>query len=647
MADKDILEEAQELFRQCEERDKDNRDAFEADIKFARLEQQWDEDDERDRREQGRPTHTINKLAPIIRQVVNDARQNKPAITVRPQDSKADVETAEILSGLVRNIESSSNADVAYDTAVENAVSGGFGYIRVNIDYAHDDTFDKDILIDRVANPLSVFGDPESFSSDGDDWNVSFVMDQITQDAFEKQHKDADPTPFVGDDYPDGWYDGDHLTIAEFWKREEEKRQIVQLSDGSVMGLKDFEAQAEYFYSLGVQPVGEPRDVRSYNVVQRIITGKDVLETNKWPGCNIPIIPVYGDEVVLKNKRYLRSLIRSAKSSQQRYNVWMSSLTEMALLAPKSPYIGEEGAFDADPEWANANSANLPYLAYKKGMGRPERQQTPQISPAMMQEALSAAEDIKAVTGIYVASLGARSNEVSGVAINARQREGDVSTFHFADNLTRSIRQVGRIVVDLIPKIYTQDRVIRVLGEDGKSQQVTLGQPHGEGGRIYDLSMGKYDVSVKAGPSYTTQREETRAELVEIIKAVPDSAKVLGPMYLRNSDWPGAEDAADLLEGKGEQQLPPEVQEHIGQMQQIIQQGGQELQRLQQENEQLKQANDIKAAEVEVKGVEAQARLIEANAKMWTAQNPPPVVQTQPQKAEQPAGNPFAVEGSA
>lgn len=645
MKDSDLLKEAHEIFAACESRDEDNRRTFEEDIRFGRLEEQWPEEIKEKRAREGRPMHTINKLAPIIRQVVNDARQNKPSITIRPQDSKADVETAEVLSGLVRNIESSSNADIAYDTAVENAVSGGFGYMRVNMDYAHDDTFDKDIVIDAVPNPLSVYGDPESFSFDGSDWNTAFITDRITRDAFEARYKGAQPDNWQGD-YPDGWLEEDHLTIAEWWTREQVARKIIQLSDGQVIGLKEFEARAQEFMDAGVQPVGSPREVLSHKVTQRIITGLEILETNDWVGTYIPIIPVYGDVVVLKDKRHLRSLIRPARSAQERYNYWMSASTEMVALAPKMPFVGEEGAFDVDPNWNLVNSDSLPYVMYARGATPPQRQAPPQISAGMMQEAMSAAEDIKAVTGIYDASLGARSNETSGVAINARAREGDVSTFHFIDNLTRSIRQVGRVVVDLVPKVYTSDRVVRVLGQDGKSERITLGQPN-EQGRIYDLSVGKYDVAVKAGPSFTTQREEARAELVEIIKAVPDSAKVLGPMYLRNSDWPGAEDAADLLEGKGQQQgLPPEVQQQIGQMQQVIQQGGARLQQLEQENEQLKAANAIKDKEADAKLIEANAKVIEAKAKGMAALMPPPAP-AQPQQAAQPAGNPFAMEGSA
>lgn len=645
MKDTDLHREAIDIFRQCEDREKDNRIAFEEDIRFGRLEEQWPKDIAAKREREGRPMHVINKLGPVIRQVVNDARQNKPSISIRPQDNNADPETAEILSGLIRNIESSSNADIAYDTAVENAVAGGFGYIRINLDYAHNDTFDKDIVIDRVPNPLSIYGDPESFSADGSDWNQAFVTDRLPTGKFEKRYKDATKTDFASD-YEDGWIDDDHVTIAEWWTRDEIKKQIIQLSDGQIVPLNDFEGRAEYFYSMEIEPVGSPRDVRSYKVTQHLMTGAEILETNEWPGCYIPIVPVYGDEIVLKDKRYLRSLIRSARSAQERYNYWMTAMTEMVALAPRVPFIGEQGAFDVDPNWSRVNSDSIPFLEFKRGMTRPERQPSPQISAGMMQEAMSAAEDIKSVTGIFDASLGARSNETSGVAIRERDRKGSVSTFHFIDNLTRSIRQVGRVCVDLVPKVYTQDRVIRILGEDGKSEQLTLGQPD-EKGRIFDLSTGKYDVAVKSGPSYTTQREETRAELVEIIKAVPESAKLLGPMYLRNSDWPGADEAADLLEGKGEQgQIPPEVQQQIQQMQQVIQQGGARLQELERENEQLKAANEIKAAEAVAKNKEADAKLIEAKARAHEALIPKPVQQPAPQPSQQPAGSPFAMEGS-
>lgn len=631
MAD-DILKEAQEAFKECQERESDNRLAFEADVRFARLEEQWPSDIET--RFGDDPRLVINKLAPVIRQVVNDARQNKPQIAVRPQDSEADPETAEIMSGLIRNIESSSDADTAYDTAVDNAVSGGFGYFRVNTRYAHDDNWDQDIVIDRVINPLSIYGDPFSTAADSSDWNVAFVTDQMSKKAFERKYKGGTTVSWEAAEFPEEWLEGEQVTIAEYWTRSEIRKQIYLLSDGRTISADDLKKQAQQLYAAGITQVGQPRDVMSYKVTQRILTGIEELEKTEWPGKFIPIVPVYGDEVVLKNKRYFRSLIRSAIDAQRMYNYWASKTTAVVALAPRAPYIGEEGTFSVDPNWDKANDESLPYLEYKKGSQPPQRQPFTGVPTGMMQEMMAAAEHIKAVTGIYDASLGARSNETSGVAIMNRQREGDVSTFHFIDNLSRAIRHGGRILIDLIPKVYTTERVIRVLGVGGEAQTIPLGQqaPVLKNGkpvvdetgqamtRIYDLTVGKYDLAVEAGPSYTTRREEARAEIVEIIRAVPDSAAVLGPMYLRNSDWPGADEAADKLEGGAEgPQIPPEVQEQMQAMQQQLQEGMQAYQQMEQELAAAKADQQGKMAELQMKqqemGIKQQESAIAAEAK--------------------------------
>lgn len=611
----DTVKDALDALKRCEENEEENRRTWEDDVRFSCNDEQWPELVEKARIDAGRPAHVVNRLAPIIRQVVNEARANKPSILVRPVDRGADPDTAEIFGGLIRNIETVSGADIAYDTAVEHAVAGGFGYIRVDIDYAHNDTFDKDVLIRRVANPLSVYGDPDSYSVDGEDWNLAFVTDTLTEKEFERRFKGADKIDFEGGAENEQHRDG--VKVAEYWTREIVAKPIVLLSDGQIMAEDKFAEQAEYFMqALGLQVIGQ-REVQSYKVTQRVLSGAEVLSTGEWAGCYIPLVPVIGNEVIIKDKRYLRSMIRSARAAQERYNYWVSAMTEMIALSPRVPYIGPEGAFDADPEkWATANREDHAYLEYA-GPVPPQRQMPPQPSAAMLQEAMTAAEDIKAITGIFDASLGARSNETSGIAINARKRQGDISTYHFGDNLTRSIRQVGRILVDLIPKVYTADRMIRVMGEDGKTETMMLGQPD-EQGRVFDLAAGKYDVTVKAGPSYATQREEVRAELAQIIGQMGEEAgKLLAPVYLRNSDWPGADEIADKLEGKtpeGEA-VPPQIQQQMQAMSQQIQMGSQRLQELEQENAALKAEREIKLLDLQIKNKEADIKAQEAHTK--------------------------------
>jgi hypothetical protein len=625
----DFLATVREKYDRCVEVENDNRNDWKDDVRFAKLLEQWPGEIKRDRERDGRPCLVIPRLGTFIRQVVNEARQNRPAINVIPADSKADPQTAEIMSGLVRNIEVTSDADVAYDTASDNAISGGFGYFRVNVAQTNDDTFDKDIVIERVADPLTVYGDPDSTSVDGSDWNCAFVVSVLTKDEFEAKYKGKDKVDWAEEGYTKlgaPWYSDDSVMLAEYWHREEVDKEIVALSDGSVMAVDAFMERAEELMSGGVMPVGEPQAVKAKKVTQYIVSGAEVLETVEWPGKYIPIVPVYGDEVIVEGKRTFKSLIRDAKDAQREHNYWRSMAAETIALAPKVPFIGPEGAFDADPEkWSTANDSSHAFIEYS-GQIPPQRQGYAGPSAGELQQAMSAIDDMKSIMGIYDASLGERSNETSGVAIRQRQRQGDVATFHFLDNLNRSIRQAGRILLDLIPKVYSTQRVIRVLGQDMVPQNIQVGpqgqppqNPQGQAiERIYDLTAGKYDLVVKAGPSFGTQREEARAEIVEIMRAFPASAPVLGPMYLKNSDWPGADEAAQKMEqlAAGPQgPNPQQVQQQMQQMQGALQQAQQKAAELEMQNRELKAGNDLKAFELQIKKQEADTRSFEAQAK--------------------------------
>lgn len=603
----DQVKEALEAFAECEERDRDNFLAGEDDIRFARLEEQWPAAIRVQRQREGRPCLTINKLPAFIRQVVNDSRQNKPAIKVQPQDSGADPDTADIMSGLIRNIETTSDADVAYDTAVESAVTNGFGYFRINLKYACDDNWDQDVVIERVVDPFTIHGDPQSTAADSSDWNLAFATEMMAKKAFEARFPDACEIDWAGkDDFSAGWREGKHVRVAEYWTREEVSRKIVLLSNGEVVDLKEFEKDQALYQSLGIAVVGSPRAVKSHKVTQRLMTGKEVLDETEWAGKYIPIIPVYGDEVNLNGKRHLRSLIRSAKDAQMNFNFWRTVGAELVALAPKAPFIGKKGAFETDRDkWETINGESHAFVEFD-GNDAPQRQPFAGVPAGALQEALNSSDDIKAIIGLYDASLGSRSNETSGVAINARQREGDVNTFNFIDNLSRGIRHGGRVIIDLIPKVYTPGRVIRTIGLDGSVKTATLGkggQQQAEGiERIYDLGAGKYDLTVSAGPSYTTRREEAAEQMTELIRAYPPAAPLIGDLLAKNLDWPGAEEIATRLQSL----LPPGVQQskegkapppELIQAQQQVQQAGQAVQTLQQQVAKLTQQVQDTAAD--------------------------------------------------
>lgn len=597
-ADK-IIDEAKQVFELCEEVERENRRDALDDIKFARLDDQWPLKIRRDREMEGRPCLTINRLTPAIRQVLNDARQNKPAIVVHPVDGDADPGTAEVLNGLIRNIEQSSDAEVAYDTALDFAVTGGFGYFRINTQYAHDDTFEQDIVIERISNPFSVYGDPHSNAADSSDWNTAFVVDAVPLDIFEKTWKGAEPIDWNTSDYSrlkGPWLNEERrVLVAEYWTRDEITKRVLALSDGQIIAEDVYAVQKELFDALGVSVMGRPREVKSFKVTQRIITGCEELDKVEWAGKYIPIVPVYGEEVQVEGKRIFRSLVRGAKDAQRMFNYWRTTTTELVALAPKAPWIGRVGAFVTDAEkWATANTETHQYLEYD-GPEMPQRLPFAGIPAGAIQEALNSADDIKSVTGIYDASLGAKSNETSGRAIMARQREGDVANFHYIDNLSRAIRHAGRILVDLIPKVYSTPRVLRVLGPDGKPSIKKVNQPTEEEVKnpqtgqlekietIYKLDVGKYDVTVTAGPSFTSRREEAATQMIELIRAFPAAAPVIGDLLASNLDWPGADEISERLRALLPEQLRGGENPEVAQAKQVIAQMGEELKKAQEQ----------------------------------------------------------------
>lgn len=621
--DDELLADARKSFSRSEQAENHNRVNWLDDVRFARLGEQWPEKVKQDREREGRPCMTVNRLPTFIKQVTNDARQNSPSIKFHPVGDGADQATAKILDGLTRNIEQSSNASVAYDNALENAVTGGFGYFRIVVDYACDDVFDLDIGIEPIKNPLTVYGDPMSTCADSSDWNECFVTEMWTRSAFKRKWPKADPCNFEAPshDIAPGWYEGDDIRVCEWWTREEVPTVILLLSNGAVMHEKEYLAGKDLFDVLGITEV-KRRPSKTYKVMQRIMTGNEILETNDWPGKYIPIVPVYGDEVMVDGERFFLSMIRFAKDPQQMFNYWRTIATELVALAPKAPWVGAVGSFATDAtKWATANTDTHQYLEYDivhdengNAVAPPQRQAFAGVPAGALQEAANASDDMKSVMGLYDASLGAQSNETSGRAILARQREGDVSTFNFTDNLSRGIRHGGRIICDLIPKVYSTERIIRVISEDGSVKNVPVNgaQPPAMPppqdaadaqkqqeemqaiARVYSLTTGKYDVTVETGPSYTTKREEAANQMMEYIRANPASAPVIGDLLAKNLDWPGADEIATRLKAM----LPPQAQGQNPQLQQAQQQMQQMQQAIETLTQKLQQAGQDKLIEM-------------------------------------------------
>lgn len=555
-----FLAKARERFKLAQEAEARIREEALADLEF-RAGRQWPDDVRSQRTLDKRPCLTINRLPSIIKQVTNEQRQNRPAIKVSPVDDHADPETAEVIQGIVRHIEVNSNADQAYDKAHEDAVTMGFGYFRVVTEYLDPRSFDQEIVIKRIRNPFTVYFDPACQEPDYSDARFAFIVEEVSKDEYKELYPRSEMaglTDFASvGDRAAGWLTGSSVRVAEYFYVEKQPRTLAVLADGSVVFLEEVPE--------GAQVVAK-RETQVPTVHWCKINGIEKLEETAWPGQWIPIVPVLGDELDINGERQLIGMVRDAKDPQRMYNYWATAETEMIALAPRAPFIGAEGQFEGhEVAWKQANVRNFAYVEYKPTsvaghpIPPPQRQVFEPPIQAISMARMQSAEDLKATTGIYDASLGARSNETSGVAIQARQREGDVANFHFTDNLSRAIRHCGRILIDLIPKVYDTPRVVRIIGADEQQKTVQVNQPFMEGGvnKLYDLSVGRYDVTVSAGPSFMTKRQESVASMMELTKTYPQLAQIAGDLLVKNMDWPGADQIAERLK----KLLPPELQD--------------------------------------------------------------------------------------
>lgn len=564
-ADEKLLEKARDRFANADGAMVENRREALADIKFVKGEQ-WPDDVVR-KRGQDVISLTINRTQAMVKQVVNEQRQSRPAVRVRPVDDKGDKIIAETIEGLIRNIEQQSNAESVYDYGFEQAVSRSFGFWRVTTEYCDEDSFEQDIRLRRVRNPFDVLFDPQAEDYLKEDARYCFVHKRMDKREFRRKYPKADSAKQVFESHNvEGWFDKDSVRLAEYFYKEKRDKLLVLFDNGEVISVPeridgDKVDPAEYIdvYSRqnGTQRVRER--VSSYDVVKWcLLNGVEVLKRQDWPGRYIPIVPVYGDEVDVEGKVSYAGLVRYMRDPQRMYNYWMTKATESVALAPKMKIlVTPEQIQGFEPHWDRANVDNRWYLPanHVNGQPPPKEIQPAQLPTGIAQLLMMSSDQMKEVSGIYDASLGARSNETSGIAIEQRQQQGSIANFHFQDNLNRSIAYTGRILVDLIPRIYDSRRAIRVLGEDGTTESVMLqDQVKDDTGNtvysngeplLYDLSVGKYDVAVEAGPGYATKRQEAADWMMRWAEADPTFLQRAGDIALRALDLPYAEEIAE------------------------------------------------------------------------------------------------------
>jgi hypothetical protein len=582
------IQEAIDFLKFSNEADTENRQKGLDDLKFSSGDQ-WPIEVQNSRHLEARPCLTINKLDAYVRQIVNQMRQSRPRMRAHSMNSEANAKVADVITGIFKHIEVNSDADTAYDTAGEYAVRIGWGYWRVVTDYVREDSFDQEIFIRPIDNPFSVYFDPNSIQPDGSDAEKVLITTLMSKDDFKIQYPEADDggdfnQRGTGDFDPD-WVQKEDIRVAEYFYVERKKTKLLLLSDGTKV-YKDEAPSPEILAAAGIMVVGERETMRK-QIKWCKLTGLEILEERDWSGRYIPVVPVYGQQLTVEDKRKKYGLVRNAKDAQRMYNYWQTSLTESIALAPKAKWLLAEGQDEGhENEWAQANIKSMPVLRYKqtdingKEAPAPQRLQ-PEPPPAgVIAAAMSIDKDLQSVVGIFDPSQLPQGN-MSGKAIRGQQMQQDMTNFHYYDNLVRSMKHTGRIILDLIPKIYDRERVLRIIGYDGKPEMVTLNQrtqdEMGVEKVLNDVTVGEYDVYMDTGPGYQSKRQEAVEAMMPMISTNQELFNLAGDLVFRNMDFPGAEVIADRLAANNplaqideKSEIPPQIQMQLMQAQKQI-----------------------------------------------------------------------------
>ena len=626
----DLHQQAIERFDDAADFMRENYERMREDMRFSNPAdpQQWDDDAKTLRR--GRPCLTFDRTNQFIAQVVNSQRQAQPSINVMPADSSGDVDVAEKLSGIVRHVEYVSRAAIAYDTAMENAARVGIGWMRVLPEVMRPETNEQEIRIKRVHDPLSCYLEAGWADPDGSDATHGFVETMLTKRAFKAKYPKAKDSSWEGNQQVADWF-GDQVRICEYFTFEDtETNSLIVDIDGQQVTMTEQE-----YWQLAAQIGFKPAVVSSFMATNRTVkwaklSGVEVLEETEFPSRYIPLVPVIGHEVWVDGKRYLCGMTRRLMDSQRAYNYERSAFVESVAMQPKAPYMAPVEALEGHEDaWRALNSGNPAVLTYNaldpegNTIPAPARQMPPPFPVAFAQGGQIASQDMESAVGMFRANLGQGvPTAVSGRAKREDKVAGETATYHYSDNLSRSIEHLGRIVVDMIPRVYNTQRQARIVSDDGSQDFVgidpdmkqplqrekvrgtdAMGNPTLiDGQKIVAInpSVGAYDVRVKTGPAYTTLREESAEQLANLFQASPQLVPILGDIWVSMQDWPQAEKAAKRLammlppqiqhaEADGGAQVPPEVAQQMAQMQQQMQQLQQQLQQAQAEGDAVRQ----------------------------------------------------------
>jgi hypothetical protein len=568
-----IIVEALRRYKQCEEWESLARTRFIDDLKFAEGDPdngyQWPDAIKRARDLDRKPCLTMNLIKQHNFQITNEAKKNKSSVAIRAVGGGATKEAADVYGSVIRRIEYLSNAQAAYSTACDFQVKCGIGWWRLFTDYAGPATFNQEIKIGRVWDPLTVFMDPDIQERDGSDARFAFVFDVLPKDTYDEYYghyaQEASQQPLGVSTEDSLGTEDDHVRVCEYFRKVQTRDTLISFidpSDGERKELLRSKMPPEVYSELAKSSMSKTRSTLTDEIQWKLIAGETVIDETVWPGKYIPLIRVIGEESVIEGVMDRKGHTRGMKDSQRMYNYNASSQVEFVALQGKTPWVAAAKAIEEyESMWNSANMINHSVLIYNsvddqnpdKPIPAPVRQEPPVAAPGYQSGMDTAFNQMMMVSGQYQNSMGAQGNERTGAAINGRQAQAETSVFHFQDNYAESLRNCGKQMIDLIPKVYDVKQTMLIMAEDGTDLEIEINpgaqqayqQMMNHQGqvvkRIFNPNVGQYEVQADVGASYGTRRREAADSMGLLLTQAPTLTGIIGDLMLDSMDFPKAQ----------------------------------------------------------------------------------------------------------
>lgn len=569
-----IIMEAKKRWDRCSEWESPSRERFIDDLRFANGDSdngyQWPNAIRRAREVDARPCLTMNLIRQHNLQISNQARKNKSAIKIVPQGNGATFDSAQIFANIVRRIENISSAQDIYTIARNFQVDAGIGYWRIVTRYASETSFDQDIYLEPVIDPLSVYMDPDMKEKDGSDANFCFVFDNVPLEIFNEQWPEyrnaiGQNALSVGSGDSD-WISRDYVRVCEYFRKVGIDDMLISFVYGGVRKQILRSKLPKNMESILKDPLTKTRPVQRQQIEWYLIAGNEVIDSTIWPGKYIPIVRVVGEETCIDGILDRKGHTRYMKDSQRMLNYNASSQVEYVALQTKTPYVASAQAIEEyESMWNTANTANHSVLIYNamddsgNPIDRPQREVPPTASPAYQQGMETAFNQMMMTSGQWQNSMGMMGNERTGAAIQGRVAQAETAVFHFQDNYESALIFSGKILIDLIPKVYDTRRIIMIQAENDEDMEVLVDPTAQQAFEqqqagiqkatlsIFNPNVGDYAIAPSVGPAVSSKRQETVDMFTLILTQAPQLVPLIGDLMLSSMDFDKANEAAQRI----------------------------------------------------------------------------------------------------